>query len=429
MSAAPPPSPLFTRDFTLFLFSLAAATLAVQIQATVVGYQLYEITRDPLSLGLAGLAEALPFIGLALLGGHVADRRDRRRIVVLAFAVMSLAAGLLLLLARHGAALRPALLGGAIYAAIVVGGVCRAFLQPARIALSAQIVPRPLYPRAIAWRTGVFQLAAIAGPAGGGLLYGWVGASGAYLAALGLFLAACAFMLPVRPPPRPATVGGPTSFAGSVLEGLRYVTGDKLLLPAITLDLFAVLFGGATALLPIFAEEILQVGPRGFGLLRAAPAAGAVVASAVLAYRRPLERAGRAMLLSVAGFGVCMIAFALSRSFVLSLLLLAVGGGLDMVSVLVRSTLLQLRVPEQMLGRVSSINQIFIGSSNEIGAFESGVAARLLGTVNSVVLGGTITLAVVAAVAARAPALRRLGPLVSTEVAAAAPPAPVPPTT
>lgn len=424
---ASPPA-LFNRDFTLFLVSLCAATLAMQIQATSVGYQLFELTRDPLSLGLIGLAEALPFVSLALVGGHVADRRDRRRIVVLAFAVMSLAAAGLLLLAlraqRSGAgALSPALVGAAIYALIVVGGVCRAFLQPARIALSAQIVPRVLYPRAIAWRTGVFQLAAIAGPATGGLLYGWVGARGAYLVAFCLFLVACATMALVRPPPRVATATAtPTSFVRSIREGLRYVIGDKLLLPAITLDLFAVLFGGAVALLPVFAEEILKVGPRGFGLLRAAPAVGAVIASALLAFRPPLRKAGRAMLVSVAGFGLCMIGFALSRSFPLSLALLALSGALDMVSVLVRSTLLQLRVPENMLGRVSSINQIFIGSSNEIGAFESGVAARLVGTAPSVVMGGMITLGVVGVITWKAPALRQLGPLVADPVPPPAPP-------
>jgi MFS family permease len=418
MTSEPPAPVLFNRDFTLFLVSLCAATLAMQIQATTVGYQLFELTRDPLSLGLVGLAEAVPFISLALVGGHVADRRDRRRIVVLGFTVMSLGAGALLWLSQRarlgGPALTPAVMGAAIYTVIVVGGVCRAFLQPARIALSAQIVPRSLYPRAIAWRTGVFQLAAIAGPAAGGLLYGWVGARGAYLAALALFLVAGAAMIAVRSPPRLAvTATGPTSFTGSIREGLRYVVGDNLLLPAITLDLFAVLFGGAVALLPVFAEEILNVGPRGFGLLRAAPAAGAVIASAVLAFRPPLRKAGRAMLVSVAAFGLCMIGFALSRSFPLSLLLLALGGAMDMVSVLVRSTLLQLRVPANMLGRVSSINQIFIGSSNEIGAFESGLAARLVGTVPSVVLGGMVTLGVVGVITWKAPALRRLGPLLA----------------
>jgi hypothetical protein len=216
--------------------------------------------------------------------------------------------------------------------------------------------------------------------------------------------------------------GGPTPVrqsrapAGSLLsslkEGFAFLRGDSVLLPAILLDLFAVLFGGAVALLPVFATEILKVGPRGFGLLRAAPAAGALLASALLALRPPLRHAGRALLLSVAGFGLAMIVFGLSRSFLLSMVVLAASGALDMVSVLVRSTLLQLRVPEHMLGRVSSINQIFIGSSNEIGAFESGVAARLLGTVPAVVLGGVVTLAVVGVATGRAPRLRELGPLV-----------------
>ena len=410
---APPPT-LFTRDFLLFLIGLGAATLGIQIQATVVGYQLYEITRDPLSLGAIGLAEALPFVSLALLGGHVADAVDRRRVVVAAFAVMSLAAAALLAITWRSHLLSAGLLQLGIYAVIVLGGVCRAFLQPSRTALSAQIVPRVLFPRAIAWRTGVFQLCAIVGPAFGGLLYGWVGATGAYVATVVLLLAALVTMLGVRVPPR-ATPPSRAPLLNSVGEGVRFLLADRILLGAITLDLFAVLFGGAVALLPVFAEDILKVGPEGFGLLRAAPAVGALIASGLLAVLPPLRRAGRALLLAVAGFGLCMIGFALSRSFALSLLLLAASGGLDMVSILVRSTLLQLRVPEHMLGRVSSVNQIFIGSSNEIGAFESGVAARLLGTVRSVVLGGAVTLAVVGVIAWRAPELRRLGPLVPPE--------------
>jgi MFS family permease len=418
-AVTPPPLPatLLSRDFLLFLVGLAAATLGIQIQATVVGYQLYEITRDPLSLGAIGLAEALPFISLALVGGHVADAVDRRRIIVAAFGVMSIAGLALLLLSwRHastpGAPASALKLG--IYLVIVLGGVCRAFLQPARTALSAQIVPRVLYPRAIAWRTGVFQLSAIVGPALGGLVYGWVGGPGAYLCTIVLLLVALFTMLAVRVPAR-ATPPSRAPLLTSVREGLQFLLSDRILLPAITLDMFAVLFGGAVALLPIFATEILQVGPRGFGLLRAAPAVGALLASGLLAFRPPLRRAGRALLVSVAGFGLCMIGFALSRSFLLSLLLLAASGALDMVSILVRSTLLQLRVPEHMLGRVSSVNQIFIGSSNEIGAFESGLAARLLGTVRSVVLGGVVTLAVVGVISWRAPALRRLGPLVPPE--------------
>jgi MFS family permease len=401
---------LWSPDFVYFLISQSTATLAIQIQSAVVGYQLYALTRDPLSLGAVGLAEALPFISLAPVGGHVADAVDRRRVALGAFALMAVVSGSLLALTRLQGAVGAGVLRLGIYAAVVLGGVARSFLQPSRIALSAQLVPRLLYPRAIAWRTGLFQLCAVMGPALGGVLYGWTGGSGAYIAALALLVAAAAAMASIGPRPR-AERRAPTHFLTSVREGAAVLFREPVLLPAVVLDLFAVLFGGATALLPVFAEEILHVGPRGFGLLRAAPAVGALIASALLAVRPPFRRAGPALLLSVAGFGLCMIGFALCRSFPLSLLLLAASGALDMVSVLVRSTLLQLRIPDAFLGRVSSINQIFIGSSNEIGAFESGVAASLLGTVPSVVLGGAITLAVVAAVAWRAPALRRLGSL------------------
>jgi MFS family permease len=413
LPASPAPQ-LFTRDFLLFLIGLGAATLGIQIQATVVGYQLYQITRDPLSLSAIGLAEAVPFVSLALLGGHVADVVDRRRVVVAAFAVMALAAVGLLALTWRRHLLAPGLFQLGVYGVIVLGGVCRAFLQPSRTALSAQIVPRVLFPKAIAWRTGVFQLCAIVGPALGGGLIALAGAGGAYVATVVLLLAALVTMLAMRVPPR-TTPPTRAPLLKSVAEGVRFLLADRILLAAITLDLFAVLFGGAVALLPVFAEDILKVGPQGFGFLRAAPAVGALCASGLLAVLPPLRRAGPALLLSVAGFGLCMIAFALSRSVALSLLLLAASGGLDMVSILVRSTLLQLRVPEHMLGRVSSVNQIFIGSSNEIGAFESGLAARLLGTVRSVVLGGAVTLAVVGVITWRAPELRRLGPLVPPE--------------
>jgi MFS family permease len=406
-----PPLTLWSPDFVYFLVSQSTATLAIQIQSAVVGYQMYALTRDPFSLGAIGLAEALPFISLAPLGGHVADAVDRRRVALRAFALMAVVSGTLLALTRWHGAVRPGLLRLGIYGAVVLGGVARSFLQPARIALSAQLVPRALFPQAIAWRTGLFQLCAVMGPALGGLLYGWTGGSGAYVTSLALLVVAALAMASIAARPRPERRAA-VPFLTSVREGAAVLFREPVLLPAVALDLFAVLFGGATALLPVFAEEILHVGPRGFGLLRAAPAVGALIASALLAVRPPFRRAGPALLLSVAGFGLCMIGFALSRSFLLSLVLLAASGALDMVSVLVRSTLLQLRIPDAYLGRVSSINQIFIGSSNEIGAFESGLAASLLGTVPSVVMGGAITLAVVAIVAWRSPALRRLGALV-----------------
>lgn len=408
---ATPTHPLGFVAFRWFLTSQTLVTLAVQMQNAVVAYQVYSISGDVLSLGFLGLAEALPSISVALFGGHVADRFDRRRISLLALAVMTAAALALMGLSQFQSDLGPSLHRRAIYALVMLGGVCRGFLQPARVALSAQLIPRALYPRAIAWRTSAFQLAAILGPALGGVAYAAVGGTGSYAVAAA-FLAGGAFAMFRIAAPMVIKAGAAAalSLIASVREGFAFLRQEPVLLPALALDLFAVLFGGATALLPVFAQDILQVGPKGFGALRAAPAVGALIAAALLG-RFAIRRAGRAILVAAAGFGLCIIGFALSRWFALSLLLLAASGGLDMISVVVRSTLLQLRVPNHMLGRVSSINQIFIGSSNEIGAFESGVAARLLGTVPSVVFGGVVTLLVVGTTAWRAPALRKLGPL------------------
>jgi len=299
----------------------------------------------------------------------------------------------------------------AIYSVIVVLGMCRSFLQPARAALNAELLPPTLYAKGIAIRTSLFQLAMVCGPAGGGLLYAAVGPQGAYLIAGVLLAVAWVAMYRVPKLRATQTARAGVSVAHSIREGFSYLASDRLLLSALLLDLFGVLFGGATALLPVFANEILAVGSRGFGILRAAPAVGALAASVFLASRAPLKRAGRTLLAATAGFGVAMIAFALSRNFLLSLGLLAFSGALDMVSVVVRSTLLQLRVPGRLLGRVASINQIFIGSSNEIGAFESGVAARLLGVIPSVVFGGGMTLLVTGITGFCGPELRRLGRL------------------
>lgn len=397
--------------FRHYLAGIVLVTLANQVQGTVVAYQIYELTRDPLSLGAVGLAEALPFIAFALPGGHLADRHDRRRIALVVL-LGSIAASLALLALTLGHdALGASRHKLAIYAVIVVLGVCRSFLQPARAALNAEVLPPALYAKAIAVRTSLFQLAMVSGPALGGLVYAGFGPRAAYAGAAALLIVA--WIETYRIPRIRTTPPGRTNkaFAHSVREGFSYLAKDRLLLPALQLDLFAVLFGGATALLPVFASEILQVGSRGFGLLRAAPAAGALSASLLLASLPPLRQAGKTVLLAVCGFGVATIAFGLSRSFWLSLALLATAGACDMISVVVRSTLLQLRVPGHLLGRIAAINQIFIGSSNEIGAFESGVAARLLGTVPAVVFGGGMTLLVAAVTAIRAPELRRLGSL------------------
>jgi MFS family permease len=397
--------------FREFMTSMVLVTLANQIQGTVVAYQIYELTRDPLSLGAVGLAEALPFVAFALFGGHVADVRDRRRVsLAVLYVMVAVSAGLLLLSLQHGA-LGAARHEFAIYSAIVILGVCRSFLQPARAALNAELLPPSLYAKAIAIRTSCFQLAMFAGPAGGGLLYAAIGPEGAYLCA-GLLLAGAWLAMFRVPKDRPTqTLKSGLSVTRSIREGFSYLASDRLLLSALLLDMFSVLFGGATALLPVFANEILGVGSQGFGVLRAAPAVGALAASIFLAARPPLRRAGPTLLISTAGFGVAMVTFALSKSFALSIALLAISGALDMVSVVVRSTLLQLRVPGRLLGRVASINQIFIGSSNEIGAFESGVAARLMGVIPSVVFGGGMTLLVTGVTGWFGPELRRLGRL------------------
>jgi MFS family permease len=309
--------------------------------------------------------------------------------------------------------LRPEVLAGGrvwpIYAVVFVSGVARSFLQPARTALGAEIVPREIYVNAVAWRSSVWQFGAVAGPALGGVLYGFSGARLSY--AVETVLCAAGWLLYVlidyTHRHRPAREG---SIGANLTIGIRFLLTQPELLGAQLLDLFSVLFGGAPALLPIFTSEILHVGPEGLGVLRAAPAAGAVLMSVVLAHKK-LRRAGRTLYLCVAAFGLCWIVFALSTSFWLSLALLAASGMVDQVSVVIRSTLLTLRTPESLLGRVSAVNQIFIGSSNEIGSFESGLAAKLLGTVTSVIFGGLMTLGVVGVTAWRIPALGRLDEL------------------
>lgn len=393
-------------NYRWFTASLLTMNLATQLQGVVVAWQVYAFTRDPLSLGLIGLAEAVPFIALSLPAGHFADRMSRLRILRLALtAQLACAASLLILTMRpgliHAGRVWP------VYAVIFLSGVARSFLQPSRTALSAELVPRELYPNAVAWRSSTWQLAAVLGPAVGGLVYGFSGAADAYIVDVVLMLSGVIAAARISHTPKAHPFAN-ESVLQSLAGGVRFVRSQPVILGALTLDLFSVFFGGATALLPVFAAEILHVGPEGLGLLRAAPAAGAVVMSLALAHRRPLARVGRTLLANVALYGVTMIAFALSRHFGLSLVLLAASGMFDTVSVVVRSTLLQVLTPDYLLGRVSSVNAIFIGSSNEVGAFESGVAARLLGTVPSVVLGGLVTLGVVALTAVRVPELRRL---------------------
>jgi MFS family permease len=405
----PPPhdpyAALRVADFRRFVLCLLMQTFGTLIQGVVVGWQVYAVTRDPLALGLVGLAEALPFIALALPAGQIADRRDRRRICLAAIAVLAACAATLLWMTaadfiRHETV-------WAVYTVIFASGIARSFLQPTRTALSADLVPREVYLNSITWRSSTWQFAAIAGPAAGGLLLGYGGAALSYAVATVLLLAAGLALARIGSRPPAAATEGVAGLRG-LLEGVHFVRSQPVLLGAITLDLFSVLFAGAEALLPVFALDILHVGPQGLGLLRAAPAVGSVLMSLYQSHRPLPGRAGPNMLVAVALYGVCISGFGLSTSFPLSLVLLALSGVFDNVSVVLRSTLLQTLTPRHLLGRVAAVNSIFIGSSNEIGAFESGVAARALGTVPAVVLGGAIPLLVVGLVAWGVPGLRQL---------------------
>ena len=375
-------------------------TTGNQMLMVAVGWQMYALTGSAWDLGLVGLYQFVPALLLTLVAGHVADRVHRGRIVAACMVAQAAVAGVLMaatlgwsLGGLHGSggvagswASRELLLGVS-----VLLGVARAFQMPAMQALMPTLVPPAMLPRAMAFSSAGMQAAVIGGPALGGVIFVF-GAGAVYSVCTGLFAVGCVLMARVRydhaPPPRePVTVR-------TLLAGAEFVWQRKALLGAVSLDLFAVLLGGATALLPMFAKDILHVGPWGLGLLRAAPAAGALITSAVLT-RWPLERrVGRTMLAAVAVYGVCMVVFGASTSFGLSLVVLAVSGGADMVSVVVRQTLVQIETPNEMRGRVSAINSVFIGASNQLGEFESGATAALMGPVGSVVVGGVGTLLV-----------------------------------
>jgi MFS family permease len=394
-------------DFRRFIAFLAAQTLATMMQGVAVGWQLYVVTHDPLALGLVGLAEALPFIGFALPAGHLADRVDRRRLSLAALLVLALcSAALFALTALQLIRVDTAWV---VYAVIFVSGIARSYLQPTRTALSADLVPRALYVNSITWRSSTWQSAAVVGPALGGLLVALGGPELTYGVAAVLLAAAWGALFRVAPQPLPQPdANTDTEGLAGLLHGVRFVLTQPVLLGAQTLDLFSVLFAGAEALLPIFASDILHVGAAGLGVLRAAPAAGSVLMSLYQAFRPLRGRMGRALLTSVTLYGLSISGFGVSRNFPLSVALLLASGVFDNVSVVLRSTLLQTLTPRHLLGRVAAVNAIFIGSSNEIGAFESGLAARLIGAVPAVLVGGLVPMLVVATIAWRVPQLRRL---------------------
>ena len=391
------------KEFRFFIWAKMLLTIALQMQAVIVSWLIYDKTHDPLSLGLIGLAEAIPAISLSLYGGHIADRMSRKSIILYTTLLM-LAASVFLVFFVEG------YFGTSVsiaYLVIFIIGVARGFYYPAQSAFWAQLVPKDNYVNSSTWNSTVWQLGAVAGPAFGGLCYAWFGATISSIIVCGLILISIVYYYIISH--KPVAEFKPTeTLKESLLSGIKFVFKNNILLGALSLDLFAVLFGGAVALLPIFADKILHVGPEGLGFLRASPAVGAVIMAMIMAYFPPRKDAGIKLMWCVAGFGCCMIAFALSQSYYLSLFILFLSGAFDNVSVVIRSTILQSFTPDEMRGRVASVNNIFVGSSNEIGAFESGAAAKLVGLVPSVVMGGALTLLVVIITYKLSPALRKL---------------------
>jgi len=393
---------LRNRDFTFFLGARFLATLAVQMQTVAVGWQVYETTRDPLDLGLIGLSQFLPFVLLILPAGHVADSRDRRRILAACFALECLCALVLLGLALRGfGSARP------VFAVMVLFGMARAFAMPAGQSLLPNLVPREQFGTAVALNSSTWQVATIAGPALGGFVY-LLGAPTVYASVAVLLAIAVAMALGLRGGGVDASRTAEPPGWQALLSGLRFVRSRRLVLGAISLDLFAVLFGGATALLPVYAADVLHVGPSGLGWLRTAPGIGAAVCGIALGFLPIRQRVGQWMFGGVFVFGFATLIFGLSTIFWLSLAALVVMGAGDMVSVYIRHLLVQLETPDEIRGRVSAVNAVFIGASNELGEFESGVTASWFGVVPSVVIGGCATLLVAGVWARRFPELWRL---------------------
>ena len=398
---------LISRSFTELMLYRVCLTLSYQILAVTVGWHIYDITRNPLTLGFVGLAEVVPYFCAALFAGHAVDVMSKKKIAIMGCAIHVLIAALMVAVTLGAFAGSGFETQSMIYAGIGLAGLARAFIRPTYQVLFAQALERKDFARGAAVGTVVFQVAQVTGPALGGGLIAWPGLTFAYLAS-GLFaLAGIGALLLLKYRQEPAREAD-ASIRSSIVEGLRFVLARQIILAALALDMFAVLFGGAVSMLPAFVDQVLGGNPETLGLLRAAPAAGTALIGLWLA-RHPIDRhAGRYLLGSVGGFGVCIIAFGLSGSFWSAALWLMLSGACDGVSVVIRSTILQLTTPDQMRGRISAINGIFIGSSNEIGALESGLAASVMGLAPSIVFGGVMTLIVVACCRRMAPVLSGL---------------------
>jgi MFS family permease len=402
------------KDYRSYIIARTFITFGVNVLGTVVGWQVYAYTQDTFSLGLIGLAEFVPFLFVTLVGGYIADIIDRKKIMqtciflyaVCAFMLYMLSTNYAYIIDNHG--VMP------IYFIIGLTGLVRGFLGPAQSAFAAQLVPVELYASAATWSTMSWHLSSIGGPAIGGLLYGFTkGPWTSYAIVTALALVGLGFLFSIKSRHEVKNTEGvkKEGFFDSVGVGMDFVFKNQVILGSLALDMFAVLFGGAVVLLPAFAKDILQLGPEGLGIMRAAPAVGALLMAVILVNFPLKSSAGKILLFAVAGFGVCTILFAMSTNFWFSLLMLAGTGFFDNVSMVIRGTVIQLFTPNEMRGRVSAVNSLFIGSSNELGAFESGVAAKFMGLVPSVIFGGMMTLLVVGITWFKAPKLKDLDKL------------------
>jgi MFS family permease len=394
------------REFKFFLANKFFLTIGIQMQNVIVGWQVYEWTHDVMALGLIGLAEAIPFIITSLFSGHVADTFNRKKIILLFSGLFVLMTTGLLFMSMYAGVVYDRFGTIPIYVAVCLVGVIRGFLSAAFPSILAQIVPRKAYGNAATWNSSVWHIAAVVGPAFAGLLIA-LGYSTAYLIDLFFIVLSFVAFLFITNRPVEAKKQSETMYE-SIRAGIHFVFSNQLILGALSLDLFAVLFGGAVALLPAFSDNILNMGSVELGFLRAAPAMGATIMALIIAYRPIGKKAGRSLFISVAAFGAATILFGLSETFWAAFFCLLLTGAFDNVSVVIRHTILQLSTPDSMRGRVSAVNGIFIGSSNEIGAFESGATADFMGIRRAIVFGGIMTVLVVATTARMAPKLRKL---------------------
>ncbi|MDR3667000.1 MAG: MFS transporter [Ignavibacteriaceae bacterium] len=394
-------------NFRRFIIARFLLTFAIQMQSVIVGWQVYALTHDALSLGLIGIAEVVPFFCVALFAGHAADIINRKKIIQASNLVYFICAATLFLISTS---FRPILSTFGvipIYLVIFITGIARGFMSPAQTAFAAQLVPRELFGNASTWSSIAWQTAEITGPAIGGLVYGFFGIGSAYSLVIIFSAMGLTFYSFIKNQPLPER-NKQENIWQSLSAGIKFVFENQVLLSAITLDMFAVFFGGVLCVLPIFADQVFHTGAKGLGFLRAAPAAGAITMSVIQTHWPLFKKAGRNLFIGVFIFGVSIIMFAFSKNFYLALIILMIGGMADNISVVIRATIIQLYTPNEMRGRVASVNGIFIGSSNELGSFESGLAAKLMGLIPSVIFGGSMTIATVAAVRKFAPILRKL---------------------